>query len=403
MTQWIFIITMAFAFTLPLPFFNGKIGFFAFVLFILWFVEGKIQEKVKFFLSIRHIILFSLFFIYLLLALGFSDHLEKALRSILPFKYYLVIFLVIITSIPKEKLYSLIHAFIIGVVLFTILKLASEVITFLPYEKLHPHHSVYSPLVAFSALYYLNKLINNIPLNHTLKFFYMLLFILLSIGLFAYTGRSGKISFVFGILIILIRHKHHLFCNLLALFMGIFAIFLLSYTLSPVKDFHYQMQDNIRYKTEESIRSLKKITHDHIYEGSWGWRLGVWHLSGNIIKDNIIFGVGLGDGPDALQREIIRGKDQNFYSVTWMDGVHNMYVNIVLELGMIGLILFFLTLYILFSLPIKDKELKTLSLIFILFVMFNSISDEILFMKPYNNFFALMSAVFIASRDRQQT
>jgi O-antigen ligase len=116
---------------------------------------------------------------------------------------------------------------------------------------------------------------------------------------------------------------------------------------------------------------------------------------GEVIKKNPIIGVGLGDTQDAMQRVVARGENQASYSIAHFDGSHNHYVTILTSVGIIGFILYILIHVLLFRLPIKNTEIKYLSLIFLTILIINGFSDDILLYKPYNIYFAIMIALFI--------
>lgn len=383
-SQWIYGLAIAFSFTLPMPFFNGKVGLFSVLLLVLWIAEGKFKEKVKIFRSIKFLTILSIAIGYMIVVLALSDHLEKAYRSIIPFKYYPIIFFIILTSIPKEKLFSLIHAFVLGVVAFFLLQMASELVNTLPYySKLHPSRAVYSPFLAFATLFYLNRLVNSTPENKKLYWFSLGLFaVLFSLLFFHAGGRAAKIGFVLGTLVIFAYNRQSIARYIALVFLVMVTFISLSYNFSS--------------EAKCAVDDLQCIAEENKYEGSWGLRYGIWNASANVIQDNMLFGVGLGDGPDALQRLIIRGEDQMFYSVMCLDGVHSLLVYILLELGLVGLLLYVLFLRFILLLPIENIEIKALSTTFVVVFLFSSLADEIIFMKPYNNFFALMTAVFIA-------
>ncbi|MCK5504471.1 MAG: hypothetical protein KAJ10_04885, partial [Thermodesulfovibrionia bacterium] len=79
----------------------------------------------------------------------------------------------------------------------------------------------------------------------------------------------------------------------------------------------------------------------------------------------------------------------------YYDGSHNHYVTILTSAGIIGFIAYILIHIFLFKLPIKNTEIKHLSLIFLTILIVTSIADDILLYKPYNIYFAIMIALFI--------
>jgi O-antigen ligase len=143
------------------------------------------------------------------------------------------------------------------------------------------------------------------------------------------------------------------------------------------------------------VNELKGVFLKEDYGGQWGARVGFLMSSIDIAKQNPMFGVGIGDSRDALQRLYERGKNRGYYSISFYDSPHNQYLTFLTKLGLVGLSLFMIYIVVFFRLDIKNVELKNLSIVFIVMFCFNCLADEIMFMKPYNIYFAVMSALFI--------
>ena len=78
-----------------------------------------------------------------------------------------------------------------------------------------------------------------------------------------------------------------------------------------------------------------------------------------------------------------------------LTGVHNNYISILEASGIVGLVFYLLIFIHIYKLPIKNNEIKNLSLIFLTILAAASIGDDIFFYKPYNIHFAIMFSLFI--------
>ncbi len=137
------------------------------------------------------------------------------------------------------------------------------------------------------------------------------------------------------------------------------------------------------------------VLQNENYTGGWGVRVGLILSNIEVSKQSLLFGSGIGDSRDALQRLYERGKNQNFYTLARYDHPHNQYLTFLSKLGLVGLSLFITYIVMFFRLNIHGGEMKNLSIIFITMFLINCMGNEIMFMKPYNTYFAIMSALFM--------
>lgn len=128
-------------------------------------------------------------------------------------------------------------------------------------------------------------------------------------------------------------------------------------------------------KVQLSIEGISNESLDEIFKKDE--RLLIWKSALGVIKNNIIFGVGTGDASIELKREFInRGYVNGFYDNL---NAHNQFLEILLENGLIGLILFLALLVYMSYLAISQQNL--LSGLFItmmvIFFMFESVLNRL--------------------------
>ena len=201
--KYIFILTWLFCFSIPFRFWNGSVAFFSMLIFLFWILEGNLKDKL-------YLIGKNKVFIVLLIFLGFNglsllwtDYLKVGIRTLNPYKYYLLIMPPLITSIPKEKVPGLVFAVMLGISVhaaLTYIILIFEITA--PFSgKIYSPYAIYAPLTAFCALYYLNRFFqkNNLKKDRIIC---LILFMALVVLLFIKPGRSGQIGFLVSLMVL---------------------------------------------------------------------------------------------------------------------------------------------------------------------------------------------------------
>ena len=384
----IFILSWALCFSIALPhtILPGKAGFISLLFFALWIYEGNFKTKIqtlynsKLFLSILGFIFF------LSLSLLWTEYKNIGILRLSAYKYYLFIIPVLITSLTKEHAIKLIHAFVLGIILHALLMiLFSYNLVNLPTKiNLYNPYSVYGAFFVFSTFYcffYSHQNLNNKNIIRGL--IYLSCSIVLTYLIFTNNGRSSQIAFICSaILALTLLHK-----NWQKTVISIIIATALLTTISLSSNIIKSRYSAAKYDIEKIIKGD--------YQGSWGARWGLLVTNYEVFKQNPIWGIGIGDTQDEMQRVIARGKNQASYAVAYYDHSHNYYIATLTSAGILGFILYLLIHIYLFKLPIKHTEMKYLSLIFLTIPIVNSIADNILLYKPYNMYFAIMIALFI--------
>ena len=374
-----------FCFSLPFPFWNGRAAFFSVLIFLLWVCEGTLTHKLHRLIRDKLFILLLIFLGYNVLSLLWTDYLRVGIETLNPYKYFLLIIPPLVTSIPSNKVPGLIFAFILGVLIHAIL--AYAIVFFditAPFaSKIYTPYAIYGPFTAFSSLYFLNKLFQeNVKTKE--KLFCLIAAVGLVILLLIKLGRSGQLGFIVSLCVLIFLHSRRPLKAMAISAVVVMIMFSLILNLVTTKG------KFVAIKNE-----MQDVLDHEDYTRSIGARIG-FLLSGiEVSKQHPFFGSGIGDSRDALQRLYERGNNPNFYTLAFFDGLHNQYLTFLTKLGLVGLSLFVTYIVIFFKLEIHDKEMKNLSVIFIAMFSFNCFMDELMFMKPYNNYFAMMSALFM--------
>lgn len=384
---------LCFSIALPHTILPGKAGSISFLLFIFWLFEGNLKEKA--YILFRSKLFLSLIgFIFLLsLSILWTRYQSIGLARLSIFKYFFVLMPVLITSISKENTLKLIQAFVFGNILHALLMfLSSHGFINLPNSlKLYDPYAVYAPFFVFSFFYCLYSIQHYLRNKDILRSLILLLCLVLLIYLiFTNKGRAAQLAFICSTIITLILlHKHW---RKTAIYTAIFiaAISIISSSSKSTKHLY-----------DTAFNNLIEIKKGN-YRGSLGSRWGLIVTNTKIIKENIVLGVGIGDTQDSMQRFIDRNKNIESYSMVYFDHSHNHYISIFISAGIFAFFMYILTHVFLFQLPIIEVKEKNLSYIFLTILIVNGLTDNILFYKPYNIYFAIMISLFInLSLDRK--
>jgi O-antigen ligase len=184
-------------------------------------------------------------------------------------------------------------------------------------------HISYNPILAFAIYLVCHEIFFNKNLSK-FKFFWFSFFALtMSFNMFITGGRAGQVMF-FAMLSILIfqffgaqRAK-----ALISISILIPSIFLVAYNVSPL--FNERVNDAI----------LDISSYNSLESSSVGNRLNYAINSWQIIKKNVIFGVGTGDFPSEYKK-INQLNSPLLPSAT---NPHNMYLLVWVQSGLLGLL-----------------------------------------------------------------
>lgn len=120
-------------------------------------------------------------------------------------------------------------------------------------------------------------------------------------------------------------------------------------------------------------------------------RFVIWTSVNNILKQNLVLGVGTGDIQDELNKEYL--KTGNIKLAQANTNAHNQYLEVILENGLIGLILFLSLFAMMFYISISEKNI--LYLMFLLIVFFSFMFETMLNRLAGVSFFGLFSFLLL--------
>ena len=380
---------IAYAFCLPLS--KAGTSFFEILIILIWLYNRNfINDFYKLKESNFIIILFA-FLSFSILSMLWSDNKLFAIDYIRKYWHFLIIPLIYLYLKPEfiNKIFS---AFLLGM-------LISEVTSYGIFFELwtkegvspndpspfmnHTHYSIYLAFTIFILLLriiHTKKVVWKIP--------YLIFFIFSTSNLFLNGGRTGQVIFFISIILFgffLLRDKIK---GVLIMLLLSSSTFIVAYNVSPIfKDRYYQ-----------TMHDVNKMFVEKDFTGSFSARVGLW-ITGleGFIREPIL-GTGIGDETVNNKELIEKRKLTSFYhnDTEYYIDYHGAFIQYLVQLGIIGFVLFVSIFIALIRLKIRSKKYKHLSIMFTIVFSMSCIVGDSFHNTPTMLLFALFSGVFIS-------
>jgi O-antigen ligase len=244
------------------------------------------------------------------------------------------------------------------------------------------HPSYLTLYIIFSVLISLETLFNNI-LPRYKKVFWLTLVLIFFIAIYLLSARAG----ILASLIIFPAYFLLKFYNKFSKWIIITSIIILAVLFIGIAKTNYRID-----------YTFKKITKDNIDETiEKNVRIIVWKSAFGVIKDNLLLGVGTGDASAELKKEFIsQGYVDGFYDDL---NAHNQYIEILLENGLIGLIVFFTIVGYMIFISVSERNLLygMYILLMLIFFFFETILNRL----SGVSFFSLFSFLLIYYKENE--
>ena len=296
----------------------------------LWLFSGNYKSKFNHITSSK-IMLASLFFYFLhIVGMLWTEDVKWGLHILHKMWYFLIFYPILFNVVKSENLKYCISAFLLAISI-------TEIFSYLIWFEIIPpfknstvenptpfmSHISYNPILAFAIYLVLNQIFLNKNLTNLRFSLYSFFAISMIFNMFITGGRAGQVMF-FSMLAILIFQffDGKKVKSLLVIIVILPSIFFTS----------YQLSDLFKNRVNSAISDV--INFSEIKETSVGQRISFTINSFEVIKDNPIFGVGTGDFPIEYHKINLI----NSPSLSTTTNPHNMYILILMQLGLTGLI-----------------------------------------------------------------
>lgn len=380
---------LLYAFCLPIS--RAGVSLSVILIFLFWIFQANFKRKFYEIKQNYFILLIFIFIIYSFIAILWSSDKIFAIEYVKKYYHFLII-PIIFTSLKKEYIDKVFSAFLLGML---ISEITSYGIFFELWRKegISPNdpspfmdHSNYSTYLAFTVFILMHKIIHTDDLKWKLA--YSIFFLFSTSNLFLNGGRTGQFSFLITLCIIgFLNFKNKLKAVVLFISLGT-TIFVSAYNISPV------FKDRFDY----FLHDVEVMINEKDFSNSFSLRVALWISGLEASKHNLIFGSGIGDEREnanyILQKFNI--SNDNFKQDTENSiDFHNMYVQYIVQLGIVGLIIILLIFYLLFKLDIRDKVYRNLLIIFLILYFCHSMLGNSFHINQSMVLFALFSSIFI--------
>jgi O-antigen ligase len=247
-------------------------------------------------------------------------------------------------------------------------------------------HTSYSVFLAFTAFILIYKIILTQSLSW--KFFYILYFLTAVSNMFINGGRTGQVIFFVGLVFIGFSHvKNKIKASFLIIIStAIFGV--TAYTLSPT----------FQTRFDYTIYDIQKMVTQKDFTGSLSARIVLWKIGTENFLHSPIIGTGIGDEAKYSQEDLLKFKldyfvnsNGTFYYVDY----HNAFVQYLVQLGIVGFILFLMIFYYLSRLKIESQPYHDLLKLFIILYILWSMVGLSFHINSSMVFFALFGAIFL--------
>ena len=374
-----------------LPISRAVVSLSIVLIFLFWILEADFKRKYFEIKNNYFILAIFIFILYSFIAVLWSSDKIFALEYVKKYYHFLII-PIIFTSLKKEYIDKVFSAFLLGML---ISEITSYGIFFELWRKegISPNdpspfmdHSNYSTYLAFTVFILMHKIIHTDDLKWKLA--YSIFFLFSTSNLFLNGGRTGQFSFLITLCIIgFLNFKNKLKAVVLFISLGT-TIFVSAYNISPV------FKDRFDY----FLHDVEVMINEKDFSNSFSLRVALWISGLEASKHNLIFGSGIGDEREnanyILQKFNI--SNDNFKQETENSiDFHNMYVQYIVQLGIVGLIIILLIFYLLFKLDIRDKVYRNLLIIFLILYFCHSMLGNSFHINQSMVLFVLFSSIFI--------
>jgi O-antigen ligase len=209
------------------------------------------------------------------------------------------------------------------------------------------------------------------------RIFWLIAGIFLVFSLYYISSRSGIMA---AILVIPVYFFYKLKSLKSRIYLGLVVLILCFGLLTVVRQ-----NERIRiFLHEISGDSFKKRISEDV-------RIGIWKSSIHVFRENMILGVGIGDLRNELSQEYKTSVNEelakNYYNV------HNQFLEILVEEGIIGFVLFLLVLFCITYIAISRKNIMYGLFLFMMLIFF--MFETILYRLPGVAFFSLFSFLLL--------
>ena len=143
----------------------------------------------------------------------------------------------------------------------------------------------------------------------------------------------------------------------------------------------FNLSDIFKERVDSGKSDIEKIIDGDLYS-SWGIRVAFWQITYEILKENPILGVGIGDYRETfaktLEKEKIKKIPLGMKTFMSNTHAHNQFLMIIIQMGIVGLLIMLLIIYELFKMALNsNKEYKNIFTLFLVIYFISCMADPL--------------------------
>ncbi|MBL7004652.1 MAG: O-antigen ligase family protein [Gammaproteobacteria bacterium] len=334
------------AFLLPLTVVGGNILMGLIV--ILWLLSGNYNKKFNQIKGNKLAVASLIFFAVHMLGLLWTNNIAWGLHIIRKMQDFVIFLPILLTITKKENIRYYISAFLLAITM-------TEVLSYLVWFEVIPafknatienptpfmSHISYNPILAFAIYLVSHEVLFNKTLDRVKIYVYSFFIITMTFNMFITGGRAGQVMYFVMLIILIFQYfDEQKKKALIAVLILIPGIFFSAYQASSI--FHERVDLAIKNTINFSDNKGSSV----------GLRITFALNSWEIIKENPIIGVGVGDFPDEY-KNINMSRTPTLPNAT---NPHNMYTLILVQLGLLGLVSMFYLFYVQIKIALTSKS-----------------------------------------------
>jgi O-antigen ligase len=368
-----------------IPVYHWYLPPFMGLLAVIWIWDYK--TRIEDFVNLRReykllFVLFIIFYLWQVFGMVYSDNPKEGWRNII-LRISLFVFPLVYISpgeVIRKKSNFLLRIFALGTIFFLIFCLSNALYRSISFQNgiftFNPHPLVYfdswlnyfygSELAIFQHPSYLSMYIlfsvfisAESSFDKALKLKTRALWftaaILLAFSIYLLSSRAAIIAAIITIPIYLFykfRNSRIKLISGVIILIGLFILIPVVFT-SPRLSYYF--------KGVSKTELINKMRN----EG----RIKIWKSALKILNDNLVFGVGTGDIQDELNKEYILSGDKNIPVKNNLNA-HNQFLEVILENGLIGLLLFMSLFGVMLYISITECNILYTVFLFVVFISF---------------------------------
>ena len=322
---------------------------------LLWLCSGDYKSKYNEIISSKLMISSIVFYIAHIIGMFWTEDLEWGFHVLHKMWYFFLLLPVLYTIVNKEYTKYYIYAFLVAIALTEILSYLVWFEVIGEFRKAYLHNPTpfmssvsYNPFLAFTIYLVIHEILFNKELKKLMLGLYSFFSIGMIINMFITGGRAGQVAF-FALMAILIL-QYFTGQRIKALIVALIfipAVFITAYQISP----NFEQRANLAI--DEIVNyDVKTVAKHQSASSSAGIRILFAINSWEIIKENALLGAGTGDFPNEYKKISVR----NSPNAPYADNPHNMYVLVLVQLGIVGLLSMLSIMYYQIKLSFKGSN-----------------------------------------------